>query len=281
MKLNNIIIAAAFGCALPLFMSSCSHEEIDLYSGPKSGIFIQQIYTTDIYGNPLSYREGTTLSFGTYGPEVTGLRTTLVVRSMGPTTDYDRPYRLVLSDATTAREDIDFSLSGNEFCIKAGASTDVVNVNLIRNEGLIQKTVRIDFLLEPNEYFDMPISEFRNSANWTIAGDNLPTNHYFIDFGENYAAPNYWSQATTYFGTWTVTKYLKINEQLGWTVSDWSRAGSTGAKVALGRFPAGATLMQKYLQEQADSGTPVRDPDDPSGYMHLGAGYPINYSAYL
>lgn len=284
MKLKNIIIATAMGCALPVVMSSCSHEEIDLYSGPKAGIFIQEVASTDLYGNPQRYKEGTTgITFATYGSHVTGLNTYLTIRTMGAPVDYDRPYKLVLDpEETTAVEGVDFSFEGHEFCIKAGESTDRITVKLIRHAGLLQRTVRIYFRLEPNEHFDMPISEYKNSASWNQDGDMLPTDHFFIEFGENYACPNYWNSfGKSYFGDWTVTKYLLVNEQLGWTVTDWSNAGMTGSKVALGRFGPGAKIMQNYLQSMADAGSPVLDPDDPSGYMQLAASYQVNYGAYL
>lgn len=284
MKFSNIIIATAMGCALPVMMSSCSHEEIDLYSGPKAGIFIQEVSNSDQYGNPISYKEGTTgITFATYGAHVTGLNTQFYVRAMGPTTDYDRPYRLVLDpEETTAVQDVDFSLEGNEFCIKAGESRDLVRVKLIRHAGLLQKTVRIYFRLEPNENFDMPISEYKNSSSWKVDGKMLPTDHFFIEFGENYTCPSYWNSfGKSYFGDWTVNKYLAVNEQMGWTVSDWSNAGFSGAKIALGRFGAAAKIMQTYLQAQANAGTPVVDPDDPTGYMNMAPSYPVDYSAYL
>lgn len=284
MKLTNIIIATAMGATLPVMMSSCSHEEIDLYSGPKSGIFIQEVASTDIYRNPTKYKEGTTgITFATYAANVTGLTSNFYVRTSGATTDYDRPYRLILDpEETTAVEDVDFSLEGNEFCIKAGESTDLVRVKLIRHSGLLQKTVRIYFRLEPNEHFDMPITEYKNSANWTVDGDMLPTDHYFIEFGENYTCPSYWNSfGSSYFGPWTVNKYLLLNEQMGWTVTDWNYAGMSGYKVALGRFGAAAKILQNYLQAQADAGTPVVDPDDASGYMQLSASYQVDYGAYL
>lgn len=284
MKLINTIINATIGCALPIITGSCSHEEIDLYSGPKAGIFIQEVKTTGIYDNPTSYKEGTTgLTFANYESSVTSMYTYFYVRSIGTPADYDRPYRLVLdAEQTTAVQDVDFSLEGNEFCIKAGESTDRVRVKLLRNPGLLQHIVRIYFRLEPNEHFDMPISEYKNSSSWSVDGDMLPTDHFYIDFGENYTCPSYWNSfGKSYFGEWTVNKYLTLNEQMGWTVTDWSYAGMSGYKVAYGRLPAAAKILQNYLQQQADAGNPMVDPDDPSGYIQLGANYLVDYSAYL
>lgn len=284
MKLINYIISSTFGCALSLMMGSCAQEEIDLYSGPKAGIFIQEVYKTDLYGNPLSYTDCTTgLTFANYDANTTVLNTRFDVRAIGAPTDYDRPYRLVLDpEQTTAVEDVDFSLEGNEFTIKAGESTDRVRVKLLRNNGLLQRTVRIYFRLEPNEHFDMPVTEYKNAQSWSADGDMISTDHFYIEFGEKYVCPSYWTSfGTSYFGSWTVTKYLTLNAQMGWTVRDWSNAGFTGAKVAYGRLPGAAKILQTYLQQQADAGNPIADPDDPTEYVQLGNGYKVDYSAYI
>lgn len=282
MKLHNI--SATFALAVAsLAIAGCSHEEIDLYSGPTSGIFIQQVKTTDIYGNPTSYYDGKTgITFANYGSHVTGLNDSFVVRAMGEVTDYDRAYRLEVDPAeTTAVEGVDFSLEGNNFCIPAGESTDVVRIKFIRHSGLIQKTVRVYFKLYPNENFDMPISEFKNSSSWNVDGDMLPTDHFYFEFGENYTCPHYWTSfGNSYWGEWTAPKYLLLNELMGWTVTDWNNAGLSGANVALGRFQFAAITMQKYLQQKADEGNPVID-DSTGTYMQLAQSYQVNYGAYI
>lgn len=265
-------------------MTGCSHEEIDLYSGPQAGIFIQQVRSSDIYGNPMTYKDGETgITFATQAAHVTGLNAFFYVRSMGPTVDYDRPYGIkVVPEETTAVEGVDYSLDGNDFCIKAGEAIDTVYIKLIRHKGLLQKTVRVFFQLSPNEHFEIPVKEYKNSANWTVAGDTLKADHYYVEFGENYTCPSYWNSfGKSYFGTWTVTKYLTLNEYMGWSVTDWSNAGFSGAKVAYGRLPVAAKMLQAYLQAQADAGTPVVDPDDPCGYVQQPSGYDVDYSAYL
>lgn len=282
MKLHNI--SATFALAVAsLAIAGCSHEEIDLYSGPTSGIFIQQVRTTDMYYNPTSYHDGKTgITFANYGSHVTGLNDSFVVRAIGEVTDYDRAYRLEIDPSeTTAVEGLDFSLEGNKFCISAGESTDVVRIKFLRHPGLIQKTVRVYFKLYPNENFDMPISEFKNSSAWNVDGDMLPTDHFYFEFGENYTCPSYWNSfGKSYWGDWTAPKYLLLNELMGWTVSDWNSAGFQGAKVALGRFPFAAITMQKYLQQKADEGDPVID-DSTGTYMQLSQSYQVNYGAYI
>ena len=65
---------------------------------------------------------------------------------------------------------------------------------------------------------------------------------------------------------------------MGWTVNDWSNAGSSGSKVALGKFDFAARVFQKHLQKMADAGTPVLDDD--GSYIQLPAKYAVDYSQY-
>ena len=62
----------------------------------------------------------------------------------------------------------------------------------------------------------------------------------------------------------------------GLTPTDWSNAGYAGAKVSLGRFSFFAVAVQRYLQEQADAGTPELDSD--GSYMQLAPSYSVDYS---
>ena len=83
---------------------------------------------------------------------------------------------------------------------------------------------------------------------------------------------------TDYFGEWTPKKFVLINTVCGFTMSDWNSAGGTGAKIIYGRCGFFATMVQKYLQEQADAGTPVLDSD--GKYMQLHPDYAVDYSRY-
>ena len=69
-----------------------------------------------------------------------------------------------------------------------------------------------------------------------------------------------------------------VNQVCGLTPEDWSQAGIAGTKVQYGRFSFFASAVQRYLQEQADAGTPVLDVD--GKYMQLAPAYLVDYSQY-
>ena len=114
-----------------------------------------------------------------------------------------------------------------------------------------------------------------SSTGVLIHGDS-----FSFTLSEMYTIPWYWSVIikTDYFGTWMPKKFMIINMVCGFTLADWNSAGATGAKIIFGRCGFYATMVQKYLQEQADAGTPVVDSD--GKYMQLDPKYAVDYSQY-
>ena len=257
-------------------VSSCN-KDVELYSGCKSGIFIQQVYSTDIYGNPLSYRDSSSYSFANAREDVKSGIVRIYIRSIGEVVNYDRPYVLKAAEGTTAVEGEDYDLSENELVIKANQSIDTLNVKLLRTPKLRNQTMRLKLELVPNEYFETPITEYKNSSSWSTDGNMHSAISYIINFNERYSEPYYWTwYFNEYFGPFTVNKYLTLNEYMGWTGSDWSNAGMTGQKIQYGKLDYFARYFKKYLQQKADEGDPILDDD--GSYMQLASGYLVDYS---
>lgn len=256
--------------------TSCN-KDLDLYSGCKAGIFIQEIYSTDIYGNPLSYRDSSSYSFANARESVTSGTVRLYIRAIGEVANYDRPYVLKAMEGTTAVEGEDYDLSGNDFVIKANQGMDTIYVKLFRTPKLRTQTMRLKVGLEPNEHFETPITEYKNSSSWSVDGNMHSAISYIINFNERYTQPTYWGwYGDQYFGKFSVNKYLALNEYMGWTGTDWSNAGMTGQKIQTGRLDYFARYFRKYLQQKADEGDPLIDDD--GSYMQLGASYLVDYS---
>ncbi len=281
MKLNNIFVSIAALTAMTL-ATSCSHEEIDLYSGCKAGIFIREEVGTDEYGNVISYKTGDdSFTFTKYGSDVTKANMQFNVKLMGEVADFDRPYSVrIVPEETTAIEGVDFDISSNKFCIKAGANSDAVTVTFLRNPNLIQNRVRVTFEIVPNEYFDTPILEYKSSSSWSSDAPSVSAVRYYFEFGESYVKPDRWDLGAEYYGAWTVNKFIELNTVMGWVVTDWDwqNFGAIGGKIGYGRLPFAASTLQHHLQEMADAGTPVLDDD--GSFMQLGASYLVDYSAY-
>ncbi len=262
-----------------ILFGACSEETVSLYDGCKAGLFIQEINTTDMYGNPRSYRDSTSFSFASVNEAYKDYDLRFIVRTMGNTVNEARPYKIAIEEGTTAVEGVDFDLSRNDFIVHANNSTDTVWVRLIRTNTLRTTTLRIKLGLVANEYFDLPIDYYKNSASWSEDGTRNSATSYIIRFSEIYTEPFYWeSFGGDYFGKFTINRYLELNKVMGWTVNDWSNAGSSGSKVALGKFDFAARVFQKHLQKMADAGTPVLDDD--GSYIQLPAKYAVDYSQY-
>lgn len=268
------------GFGLMLASTACSHEEIEDYSGCKAGVYIQEVIGSDAYGNPTVFRQGDeSFSFTKSSPTATQGKVAFTVRLMGEVTDYDRPYKLtVVSEKTDAREGVDYDISSNKFTIKAGANSDLVIVTLLRNPELVQRTVTVFFKLEPNEHFELPMEEYKTSSSWSVDAPMASATTYYVKFGEVYIKPSQWDNGSQHYGAYSVNKFLLLNRLMDWTVTDWDNAGAPGAKIGLGRFEFAATVLRRYLQEQADAGTPVIDDD--GSYMQLGTNHLVDYSAY-
>ena len=256
--------------------TSCN-KDLELYSGCKAGIFIQEVYSTDIYGNPLSYRDSSSYSFANARESITSGTVRLYIRAIGEVVNYDRPYVLKAMEGTTAEEGVDFDLSENDFVIKANQGVDTIYVKLLRTPKLRNQTMRLKIGLEPNEHFETPIKEYKNSSSWSADGNMHSAISYIINFNERYTEPTYWGwYGEEYFGKFSVNKYLTLNEYMGWTGTDWSNAGMTGQKIQLGKLDYFAKYFKKYLQQKADEGEPLIDDD--GSYMQLGANYLVDYS---
>lgn len=261
-----------------ILTTACSKEKIALYDGCKSGLFIQEVYSTDIYGNPLSYIDSTTFSFASQSENVKTYTLRFYVRTMGRAVDYPRPYKIVVMDESTAVLNEDFDLDQNDFTILPNECRDTVFVRCHRSAKLRKETLRIRLAIEPNEHFETPITEYKNSSSWSTDGPMNSAISYLIKFNEIYSKPNYWGWfGDGYFGSFTVNKYLELNKVMGWTVTDWRNAGGTGAKVVAGRFDFAARTFQKHLQNRADEGNPLMD-DDGVSYVQLPSKYAVDYS---
>lgn len=279
MKIRKFLTLSVISLASIVSLSSCE-DKLELYSGCKAGVFIQQLNSYDVYGNPISFKKGQSFTFADYDERTQNYTLKFEVKLSGNITDKDRPFVLkVVADSTTAVEGRDYDISMNDYMIKAGEAAATIKVKLLRNPSLLQKMVRVYFRLEPNEHFELPIGDYKNSSGWNVAGPIYSAHDYYIEFGERYTQPSYWSFGTSWYGAFSVAKYMELNKVMGWTVNDWSNAGGTGAKIGYGRLEYASAALQKHLQKLADAGTPLID-DDGKSYVQLAGSYLVDYSAY-
>lgn len=275
MNIKNITKTACIAVAGLLALASCSEEEFMTYEGNKAGIYLQRVSTTDINGTPLGFSDSLVISFASYAANIKEYPVTVPVCIMGDVTDYDRPFTLVVDkEKSTAIEGEDFEFSDTACYIPAGKTKQTVRLVLKRSDRITTETARLVFSLKDNANFVVELESYKNVTDWKTQGEELCGSFYKIIFSDKYAITTWWTfYGDMFYGKWSVKKEKLLNELMGWTHSDWERWN-----VAYGQMPYAAKKFRKYLQEQADNGTPVKEDD--GSFMQLMPPYQVDYSKY-
>lgn len=265
-----------------LFLSlwACDQEDIPTFTTDDAGIYFQRVTSTIMYSTTQYYGDTLAYSFASASAAVKGATLSATVRTMGKVVDYDRPFKVVIDEeGTNALEGVHFEVDLDTLVVPAGKSVAYVRVHFFRTDDMLEKAVRLALRLEGNEHFKCYLPEYKNTNVYTATGEQISGVVYAFSISEMYTEPSYWSYfGDDFFGVWTPKKYTIVNQVCGLTPADWNNGGSAGAKVQYGRFNFFALAVQKYLQEQADAGTPVVDSD--GEYMQLSSSYLVDYSHY-
>ncbi len=253
---------------------ACSEEEFTKFDGQKSGIFMRRTATTNISGTPLTFADSLTLTFANYNVETEKIRAYVPVLVMGEVKDYDRKFKLVVNkELSTAIEGVDFELSDTACYIPAGKSSRNVFFYVKKTDKLDNESVRIVFELQDNENFTAELETYKSTADWAASGKELSGKRYKVIFNNIWEIPWQWSiWGDYYLGDWSVKKEKILDNLMGWQHSEFDD------KANYGKMPYLAKKLQKYLQEQADAGTPVTE--DNGSYMQLVSPYLVDYSKY-
>ncbi|MBL1409430.1 DUF4843 domain-containing protein [Sphingobacterium faecale] len=269
-KLLNILFLIPF-----LTHISCE-KSISLYEGEEgdvSGIYFYSVNGTNIAGIPTSYRDSIIYSFENDAQTVTTRIINVPVRTLGNTSDQDRPFKVKVSGGT-AKEGIDYEPLLESYSIPAGKSSFNIPVRLKRTPLLSQKRLTIDFELVENQNFKLLLPELKNIGN----NKTMIATKFRISFSEIIKESFYYSIfGPEYFGDWSVKKNKLLNELMGWKSSDWENAGASGAPISLGRFPYAAEVLKGYLEDNLQANTPVYEEDGVT-LMQLGPEYMVDYS---
>ena len=260
---------------------SCQKDEIMTFNLEDTGIYFQNGGQTRLYINSESYYDSIDFSFGVASEDVTDTIIYAKLKTMGKVKEYDRPVKMSIDAAyTTAEEGKHYTVDLSKAVIPAGSSSIEFPITLHRASDLMDNKVQLMLKLEDNEHFKIIFTEQKNTNVHADEGAQIMADRFKIIISEIYTQPGYWSVfGNDYFGAWSVDKYKFINNYLNIPIEDWeTKAGYSGSKIQLGRFPVYAYILCNALQEAADAGTPIMDGDQ---YMQLGNNYQVDYSAYL
>ena len=269
-----------FVSSLTLVFCACEKQDISVFTTDDSGIYFQRVTsyiynsTTEYYGDSVAY------SFASAKASVKSVVLSATIRTMGKVVDYDRPFKVVVDqEGTTAIEGKHYEVNLDTVVVPAGKSTAYVRVRFFRTDDMMEKAVRLAIRLEDNEYFKCYFPEYKNTNAYSATGVMIHGDEFVFSLSEMYTEPWYWSMfGDGFFGNGTPKKFLVVNSVCGLSAADWDNAGYAGAKIQYGRFNFFTTTVQKYLQEQADAGTPELDSD--GSYMQLAPSYSVDYSRY-
>lgn len=260
-----------------LAIASCTKEDINTYELDDSRIYFQEQNYSGSDGSA-GYATSMAFSYEGYGPSLTNVVFGGTVKIMGEVKDYDRSFKVVVDEEnTTMVEGEGYEINFDTLCIKAGSNSCKVNVRFLRPQRLQIQEDTLTLKLVPNEHFGI-LESYKSSNNWqNTTAKEIDGQRYQFRISEIYTFPGAWSSyAGTYFGTWTVTKYIYINELFGFTKDDWTFHNGTGCKITQARMPFYARELQKDLQAKADSGNPVMDEN--GQFMQLPSPYNVNYN---
>ena len=265
---------------LLLFMTySCQEDKIETFDLNVSKIYFQ----VQNFGGPNGVEGYTTnmdYSFVGVDQKVQEVSFRGYVRLMGVVEDFDRPIRVVVDDEKSTMPTDGYVIDESSLSIPAGANSTEVVVRFKRTANLRTNPDTLVLKLLDNEHFTV-LNKYKSMNDWrnTTTADMDGSRYTFV-LTEVYKRPDSWHGGSplyvdTYFGPWTATKFIFVNEFFGFTLNDWVYVNSATSKLSIGRMYFYARQLQEELQKRADAGNPVYDED--GSYMQLPTPYSVNY----
>lgn len=150
---------------LLLIGSSCQEQDMMRYGNDPAIYFAhERLNSNKVQTDSLNH------SFFIYGSDVTFDTVRVLVRTMGMPVDYDRPVRLVQTNAGKPNAAIagthyipfDDPTMVDSCCIPAGEVKRLIPIVLLRDKSLASEEVRLELTLEANEHFRQGIDKWRN-----------------------------------------------------------------------------------------------------------------------
>lgn len=200
------LLAVLFACA------GCSEQDMMRYGETPAVYFANQDANTS---DPVTQHDSISHSFFIYGTDVTRDTVHVLIRIMGNPVDYDRPIKLVQTNAGEP----DAAIAGTHYvafddpsiidsvCIRAGEVRRMVPIVMLRDKSLACEQVRLEMALEANEYFRLGIDEWQT---------------FLVTTTDEAVKPTLWdSRWKYYFGaSWGTEKMRLIIQSTGYTDFD-------------------------------------------------------------
>lgn len=175
----------------------------------------------------------------------------LVIAASGIPADQDRPYKISISDKSTAVEGVHYKILNQPLRIKAQKTNDTVWIHWQRTADLLVHPVELELSLQPNDHFAVNMMD--QLLNPTTGATKSYTRHRIITH-DIIARPTNWMDGFT--GPFSRKKFLLMVEVLG--ISNQYLMNLA----PIAEWTAFAKLMQRYLNEQKSLGNIILDEDN-------------------
>ena len=241
MKMYNYIPMIFLFAIVVLLLTSCEQKEVMEYEGVDGIYFDVQWGPSHFDESRLARQHYTYVSFGSIEAEEAEI--TMKVGISGSIKDYDRPFRVeIVADSTNAIPEEEYTGFTEEQVIKAGENRTYITFKVFKTPRQTEDTVRIQFRIDPGEYFTLPFSEVgkvpgRENAEKQFATSEDPAVHN-VFYNNILSRPAGWgaNEYSTYFGTFSPDKYQYLMDVSGYTKAHFEQLsamtqGGRGTKI--------------------------------------------------
>jgi uncharacterized protein DUF4843 len=252
-----------------LSLASCKKEMMG-YEGMEGVYFA--VRSGPYYATPSSwpYRPYTNVEFVKYSGNVQELSINIKVMITGPVKDYDRPFRVEVNpDSTNAQAGVHYLPFPETCIIPANAIEGYIPVTLKRTADMKLENKKIGLRLVANEHFGLSFPDWKaipdlgltSRGNDTAWNDNLHT----INVSDLMVQPVVWrgsvvagtNRETGSWGAFTRKKMELMCQLFNLTYADFS----SDITMTLVLSNLIASEMTRYLVNQFNAGTPVKEDD--------------------
>lgn len=180
-------------------------------------------------------------------PEVT---LDIIVRALGGSRNYDRSFKLVPLDSSTAQIGIDYILNNESILLKSGKLIDTTQIRILRNPQLPKDGTVLHLKLVAGSDFDTEFLDYKNMST--------------IRISNKVAEPLYWYYfAYNYLGDYSEKKFRLLQNLAEMPKEALDNLPDSDQEYALliGKLKRWGLILKRHLAEQTALGKTVYEED--------------------
>lgn len=249
-------IYSFFGVALMLLVQfSCKEDKLDLYNAANVIYFPGNQDVGKVKGREFGH-----YSFGYVSAFVDHYIQKIPVRATGSIQNYDREYKLKVTDTSTMVEGRDFEFLNKRFFIPANKYADTIFLKVNRSSGLKIKALNVGIELQANENFGLDLSsqivgtgndmKLRTLIGYNFSADDIAGAPWFWDTKQTVQA----NATISFLGPYSNKKFQLMIGRFELDVTPMLEVKYFPSVALMKAWGSG---MKAYLNEMQAAGTPV------------------------